>query len=129
MQSIIPYLVFPGTCREAMAFYSSIFNGEITVMQTFGESPIEVSDEQSNRIFNSELKSDLLVIKASDNLPAYETKTGNHISLYLTFANQADQENAFQKLADKGKVLFPINNGFGMLSDRYGVQWMLVYKG
>lgn len=129
MQPTIPYLVFPGQCREAMAFYQKLFNGQITVMQTFEESPMEAPPECENLIFNSELKAGELVIKASDNLPAYQTIPGNNISLYITFPDQASQHACFNKLAAEGKVLFPINSGFGMIRDKYDVQWMLVFKG
>lgn len=129
MQASIPYLVFPGKCREAMQFYAVLFDAKITTMQTFGESPMEAPDECADLIFNSELKAGDLVIKASDNLPAYQTHMGNNISLYITFPSQESQQGCFDKLAADGKVLFPINSGFGMVRDKYEVQWMLVFKG
>ena len=45
MTSIVSYLVFPGTCGEAMDFYKESRNGEITLMQTFGDSPVDVPEE------------------------------------------------------------------------------------
>lgn len=129
MQPTIPYLVFPGKCREAMAFYSELFSGKITTMQTFGESPMEAPADCSDLIFNSELKAGDLVIKASDNLPSYQTHAGNNVSLYITFPSQQSQQSCFDKLAEEGKVLFPISSGFGMIRDKYEVQWMLVFKG
>ncbi len=129
MQPSIPYLVFPGKCREAMHFYAGLFSAEITTMQTFGESPMEVPPECTEMIFNSELQAGDLAIKASDNLPAYQTHAGNNVSLYLTFPDATSQRNCFEKLALDGKVLFPISSGFGMVRDKYEIQWMLVHKG
>ena len=33
------HLVFPGTCREAFAFYEKTFNAKIQFSMTFGEAP------------------------------------------------------------------------------------------
>ncbi len=33
------------------------------------------------------------------------------------------------KLSDGGKILFPLDDNFGMLKDKYGVQWIVVHKG
>ncbi len=123
---VIPYLVFPGTCKKAMEHYATIFNGEITVMTTFGESPMDVPSESEDRIFNSEMKAGNLVIKASDDMPGYEVKIGTSISLYAVFQDKKSKEAAFNKLADEGKILFPLNENFGMLKDKYDVQWMFV---
>ncbi|GAB5527704.1 MAG: hypothetical protein Roseis2KO_55760 [Roseivirga sp.] len=81
MQASVPYLVFPGKCREAMSFYTRLFKATITTMQTFGESPMEAPAESTDLIFNSELRAGDLVIKASDNLTTYQTNVGNNISL------------------------------------------------
>jgi len=124
----IPYIVFPGTCKEAMEFYKESLNGEITVMQTFGDSPIEVPHELQNRIFNSELKAGDIHFKASDDLPNHEVKIGSNISLYTVFSDKQTKEEAFKKLSEGGKVLFPIEDNFGMLIDKYAVQWMLVHE-
>jgi len=38
---IFPYLNFPGTCAEAFTFYAETLRGEITFMQTHGDSPMK----------------------------------------------------------------------------------------
>ncbi len=128
MTSLTPYIVFPGTCREAMEFYKESLNGEITLMQTFGDSPIDVPKESQNRIFNSELRAGDVHFKASDDLPNHEVIIGSNISLYVVFSDKQTKEEAFNKLSKGGKTLFPIEDNFGMLKDRYGVQWMLVHE-
>ncbi|MDN5202669.1 VOC family protein [Fulvivirgaceae bacterium BMA10] len=128
MNYLIPYLVFPGTCQEAMEFYKESLNGEITLMQSFKDSPIEVSEAFQHRIFNSELKANGIHFKASDDLPDYETKIGSNVSLYAVFSDRQAKEQAFNKLLEGGKVLFPIEDNFGMLRDKYGVQWMVHHE-
>lgn len=120
-----PYLIFPGTCREALEFYRDCFDGKIEMMQTFAEAGIDVPEDAKQRIFNSELRVDSLHIMASDNLPANETVMGNNFALFLVFTNRTELELVFQNLSEGGKVLFPIKENFGMLVDQFGIHWML----
>jgi PhnB protein len=125
MAILTPYLVFSGNCKEAMQFYARILNGNITSLTTFGESPIEVPVEFENRIFNLELKAGSIHLKASDDLPNHQVKGGNNISLFVSFSDQKEKENVFAELAHEGKVLFPLDDNFGMLKDKFGIQWMM----
>lgn len=128
MTQQIPYLVFPGNCKEAMPFYASVFGGKVTMMQTFGESPIPVPDGLEGRIFNSEIKANGIHLRASDDLPGHEVTPGTNISLQVIFDEEENKRNAFEALSEGGKVLFPITDNFGMLRDRFGIQWMLEHK-
>jgi len=126
MAGIIPYLVFPGTCKEAMKFYAQVLNGEIISMKTFIDSPIEVPNDYQNRIFDSELNAEKIRIKASDDLPNHSVTIGNNISLFITFSDKAFREEVFKKLSESGKILFPLEKDFGMVKDKFDIQWMLV---
>lgn len=127
MQPIIPYIAFPGTCRQAMHFYAEILNGEITAMQAFSEAPMEVPEALQNRIFNSELQAGSITIKASDDLPTHPVTAGNNMSLYVGFNDEEQKKEVFQKLSEGGQILFPITENFGMLKDKFGIQWMVVH--
>ncbi len=62
---------------------------------------------------------------ASDDLPNNEVTIGSNFALFVTFSDKTEQERVFNKLSEGGKVLFPIKNNFGMLIDKYRIQWML----
>ena len=126
--SLSPYLVFPGNCREAMEFYRQCLGGQITDMTTFGDSPVQVPEESANRIYNAELTLGEIQIKASDDLPHSKVTNGTNVSMFLTVVGVDRQQELFEQLSDGGKVLFPTKDGFGMLRDKYGVQWMLMAK-
>lgn len=126
MKNLIPYLVFPGTCKEALEFYSQCLSGEITSIMTFGESPMDVPHEISNRIFNADFKAKNLMLKASDDIPGYDVKMGTNMSLYMVFEDEETKKDIFHKLAEGGKIQFPIDDNFGMCKDKFGVQWMVV---
>ena len=128
MKSLNPYVMFSGNCREALTFYKECLDGEIVSMQTFAESPIPVPDDAKDRIFNSEFRAGDAFFMASDDLPSHQVTKGTNVALFVAFSDSAEQESVFGKLSDGGKVLFPLANGFGMLADKYGIQWMLARK-
>ena len=49
-----PYLNFDGTTREAMEFYQKVLGGALDV-QTFGDSPMEASEEDKDRVMHARL--------------------------------------------------------------------------
>ena len=126
MANLIPYLVFSGNCKEAMELYANVLNGDITAITTFEKSPIDVPPEFNNRIFDCELKAGNFRFKASDDLPNHSVKSGSNFSLFLSFADKKEKETVFNKLSQGGNVLFPLDDNFGMLRDRFGIQWMIV---
>lgn len=126
MAKLIPYLVFSGNCKEAMEFYANVFDGNITSMQTFAESPIEVSPECNGRIFDCSLEAGSIHFKASDDLPNHSVKGGNNFSLFVSFSDNQRKKEVFNKLSEGGQVLFPLDENFGMAKDRFGMQWMFV---
>jgi PhnB protein len=125
LHQVTPYLIFPGTCREALAFYEHCFGGEVVKINTFAESSLDVPDWYGHRIFNSEFRSDHVRLMASDDMPGQEVTVGSNVALFVVFDDRAMLDAVFGKLSEGGNVLFPIDNGFGMLVDRYGIRWML----
>ena len=127
MKNVKPYLMFPGNCEEAMTFYSECLGGEITMMRRYDDAPFDVPDELMQKVFNSEFRAGDVSVMASDTMPPYEVKTGSNFALFLVFSDPAEQENAFAKLSAGGKVTMPLEGGFGMLTDKYDIQWMLAF--
>ncbi len=125
MKQVMPYLMFSGNCREALMFYEECLNGEIASIQTVGESPLDVPEEHQDRIFDSEFRADNICFKASDDMPGHEVAVGTNFALFVTFSDHAEQKKVFDKLAENGHIQFPLENNFGMLVDKYRIQWML----
>ena len=129
MATLIPYIVFSGDCREALMFYTTVFQGEVTALQTFGEAPVDFPKESKDRIFDSEFKAGNIHFKASDDSPPNQiVSKGTNFSLFVYFSDTKFKKNAFDKLAKGGSVLFPLGDNFGMLKDKYGIQWMFTNK-
>jgi PhnB protein len=123
-----PYLSFNGNCEDAMNFYAKSLNGEIVNISRFGESPMEVSEEHKNQVLHSILKIGDNTIMASD-AAGQKVDMGNNVTLSLSFNEEAQIDNAFEKLSQEGKVTMPLQDTFwgakfGMLTDKFGVNWM-----
>ena len=125
MKRLNPYLMFSGNCREALTFYRDCLDGDIVSIQTFADSPLEVAEEHGHRVFNSEFRAGELLFMASDDLPNSHVTRGSNFAMFVAFSETEEQERVFNRLSEGGKVLFPLANGFGMLADRFGIQWMV----
>ncbi len=130
MKALEPYLNFAGNCREALEFYKACFKGEITSMQTFGEGNMGADEKTKDRILHAVFKADGLVFMASDGMADFQAKPGNMVSLSVDLKDEKEQAAIFSALSEGGKVTMPLEHTFwgatfGMLIDRYGIQWML----
>lgn len=128
-----PYLTFDGKTSEAFAFYAKVLGGEIEFSQTFGETPAQsdVPPEYRDRIMHASLKLPDGHLMASDTGPwaPYEGPMRS-CALSLNFTDTQEARKAFDALAEGGKVTMPFAEtfwaaGFGMLTDRFGVSWMV----
>lgn len=121
-----PYLMFPGTCRQALGFYAEVFGGEIVHLQTVGESPLPAPPEHADRVFNALLAAGPLRVRASDGEPGKDPRAGENFALFVTCADEAEQERVFTALSAQGQVIMPLATGCGMVQDRFQVRWMVV---
>jgi len=125
-----PYLHYDGTCEEAMNFYKQALNGELTGIQTFGQSPMPVPDDLKNRIMHAELRFGDNVIMASDSMPDQKVTPGTNFAMSLNFTDPKEQEEVYNRLAAGGMITMPLQDQFwgarfGMLTDKFGISWML----
>lgn len=130
MQSLNPYLNFPGTCRDALELYKKCFNGEISAVQTYGDAHMEGAGDTKDKILHSEFKAEGIHFMASDDMRGFQVHSGNNVSLTLDVSDPKEQERIFNTLADGGTISMPLAKTFwgamfGMLTDRYGIQWLV----
>jgi PhnB protein len=124
------YLLFDGTCNDAMAFYLGIFGGELT-MTTVGDSPMKgvFPVAMHGRIVNARLKSKIVDISASDWLrPSVRPVHGNTVMLYLSGGDPDETRSLFSKLSEGAEVTDPVSDQpfglYGALNDKFGNRWM-----
>lgn len=132
------YLNFNGNCREAFAFYQSVFGGEFDFMATFGEMQTQgnypLADSDKDMIMHVTLPiSKETMLMGSDTGSNYPNVTfGNNFSIYVNTDSKAEADGKFAALSDGGKVNMPMEDTFwgsyfGMLEDKFGVNWMVSF--
>lgn len=124
------YLTFNGQCEEALNFYRAALGGEIASLQRFGDTPGDTPPEHANRVMHAEFRSGDMYFMASDSMPGQPVSPGTNVTLSINLNDQAEQNAIFNSLAAGGQVTMPLQETFwgaefGMLTDKFGVNWML----
>ena len=130
MTTLTTYLLFEGTCEQAMKFYKSCFGGELALTRV-KDSPAKAHMPaiQQDKVLNARLRSGNLEISASDWLRPAETPIrGNTVCLYLSGGTPQELRALFERLSEGAEVTDPLKEQFfgtyGALNDKFGVRWM-----
>lgn len=134
MMNVQPYLFFDGRCEEALEFYRSALGAEVTMLMRNNESPEPpppgmVPPGSENKILHASFRVGDTTLMASDGHCAGKP-IFKGFSLSLTAANEAEAERLFGALGNGGQVQMPLTKTFfsprfGMVTDRFGVPWMV----
>jgi len=137
MKAVNPYLNFNGNCEAAFEFYKSIFGGEFATVMRFKETPaeiMEVSAGEAEKIMHMALPiGQGTMLMGSDVPEAMGAVTpGDNFAIVISADSEAEATKVFNKLSAGGQVTMPLDKTFwgdyfGMLTDRFGVQWMVSY--
>jgi PhnB protein len=128
--SLMPYLNFNGNCAEAMEFYKSVLGGKLD-MQTFGDTPeMKTPKNEKNKVIHAILKTKSLEFMASDGDKKHPIKFGNSVHMSLMGNDEKALTKYFKALSKGGKIDMPLakqfwGDKFGMLTDKFGVHWMV----
>jgi PhnB protein len=131
MMNLTPFLLFNGTCAEAMEFYQSCLGGKLSITR-IGDTPMKnhMPPEQHKKVAHAHLKSNAIEFSATDWLhPTRTPKQGNTVAMYINGGQYKDLREVFDRLAEGAdKALLddlremPFGT-YGHLADRYGVHW------
>jgi PhnB protein len=132
-----PYLSFNGRCDEAIEFYKSAVGAKVNTLMRFKESPEpppsgKFPPEILDKVMHASLRiGDSIVMATDGGCPSKAGFSG--ITLTLSVSNDADARRLFAALADGGKVGMPLaktffSSSFGMLTDRFGVSWIILVQ-
>jgi PhnB protein len=126
------YLTFNGNAAEALAFYAKALGGKVIFSMTFGESPMgaETPDAYKGKIMHATLEARGHQLMASDMPPGMAFEGYKGFSLSVQGNNVDEGKKLFEALAEGGEVTMPYGPqfwavGFGMLTDKFGVSWMV----
>ncbi|WP_448072695.1 VOC family protein [Georgenia yuyongxinii] len=131
-----PYLGFRDNARQAMEFYRSVFGGELT-MSTFGEYQASEDPAEQEKIMHAELETARgYTLMGADTPSTMPFTAGDNYSVSLSGGREDDAElrGYWDKLADGGEIAMPLEtapwgDSFGMLTDRFGVSWLVNIAG
>ncbi len=137
MATLNPYLNFAGNTEQAFTFYRSVFGGDFTTLQRFKDTPEagRVPEKEKDMLMHVSLPvgkgNSLMATDALDSM-GHKLIAGNNIQLSLEAESKDEAEKLFKGLSAGGKVTVPLKDTFwgayfGMLTDRFGIQWMVNY--
>lgn len=136
MAAINPYLNFNGNAEEAFNFYKSVFGGDFATLMRFGDVPSEhqMSETDRAKIMHVALPVGQGNLLMGCDMPEVfgQAKIGNNFSISITAESQQEADRLFNALSAGGKVTMPMDKAFwgsyfGMLVDRYEIQWMVSF--
>lgn len=131
--TIEPYLFFQGNAEEAMAFYATALGAKVEMQMRFSESPEPAPEGRLPAGFEHKIMhASILIGGARIMISDGGCMTGKPFggfSLSLAFATADEATRAFHALAEGGRIDMPLGPTFwspcfGMVTDRFGVQWM-----
>ena len=129
---IQPYIFFDGRCEEAIEYYRSALGAEVTMLMRFRENPNPPehgTTPPGDKVMHASFRIGETTVLASDGRcggrPIFQG-----VSLSLTVSDDAGAERLFASIADGGQVQQPLiktffSSRFGMVTDRFGVPWMV----
>jgi PhnB protein len=131
--TITPYLFFAGRCDEAIAFYRAALGAEVEMLMRYNEGPEPpppgaIPPGFETKVMHATVRIGGVPLMMSDGNKAENQFQGFRLALALP--SEAEAQRAFHALADGGSIQMPLGKTFwspcfGMLTDRWGVGWMV----
>jgi len=113
-----------------MEFYKGVFGGKLTI-STFGEAHATQDPSEMNNVMHAALEAENgIMFFASDTPKSMQYEAGVSISMSLSGDDDATLRAYWQKLSDGATITMPLEKApwgdtFGMLTDKFGVKWMV----
>jgi PhnB protein len=129
MIGVQPYIAFRGNAREAIDFYKQALGAEELYAQTYGDSPMPDMGN-SDAIMHATVKIGDSHIMICDDFHSEDFSLGGNVSLAIGMNDVEKAKTYFANLSDGGNVTMPLDKtfwaeAFGMLTDKFGVKWMI----
>ena len=134
MTRLNAYLHFKDNTREAMEFYKTVFGGNL-VMNTFKEFHASDDPAEGDKIMHAMLEAENgITIMAADTPNRMEYNPGATITMSLSGDNEEELRGYWNKLAEGVTPAMPLaqspwGDTFGMLTDKFGIEWMVNISG
>lgn len=136
MPTLNPYIGFRDNAREAMTFYKSVFGGELN-LSTFGDFGGSDDPSESELVMHGQLNApNGFTLMGADTPASLPYSPGGPIAISLSGSNdeEAELRGYWERLSEGAEIQEPLaqapwGDHFGMLTDRFGVRWMVNIAG
>lgn len=135
---ITAYLTFNGNTEEAFNFYQSVFGGELSNLQRYGNTPQaeQLPEEDHQKIMHitlSGLNGAMLMGNDHMDFMGEPFNPGNNFSLSLHPESEDKARRLFERLSEGGNISVPFEKApwgayFGMFKDKFSIKWMVNYQ-
>lgn len=135
MKALHPYLHFNDNCREAFAFYKSVFGGDFAMMMDFTQLPpsegFTCDEDEKEKVMHVGIPVGTSQLMGSDVPRAMGgVTTGDNFSISIEAESDEEADSLFAALSEGGQVKMPMaqmfwGSYFGMCTDRFGINWMV----
>jgi PhnB protein len=132
--NVQPYLFFEGRAEEALTFYTKALGTNVDMLMRNREAPEPpppgmLPPGSEDKVMHASFKVGDTDVMLSDGRCSGKPNFGG-FSLSITAPDEATARRMFSALAEGGNVTMPIGKTFwspcfGMLTDRFGVGWMV----
>ncbi|HTI02090.1 MAG TPA: VOC family protein [Acidisoma sp.] len=129
------YLFFEGRCEEALDFYQKTLGAEVGPIIRFHENPDDPEGRNfppgaGEMVMHSTFRIGQTTILASDGRCGGGARFAGS-SLCLQVAEPEEAERLFHALTATGQIVMPMRKtffspAFGMVTDPFGVGWMIL---
>lgn len=127
---IATYLLFNGTCEEALRTYQQLFNAEVICMH---KSSAQMVDDEAlvGKVFHAELNVNGFYLYMSDAVEHFDY--GRQAYKVTVECDTLEQAQLYHDtLSKEGVVIQPFGQTpygmfLGQLRDRFGITWDFVY--
>lgn len=129
-KKVSTYLLFDGDCKQALEFYSKVFDADLELQKT-GETPMaqQFPREMHEKIIHGTVKGKTIELYASDWMkPEEKAQRGNMNCLFFFGNGKTETGKIFKKLSENAEVTDELQEMpfglYGRLIDQFGVIWM-----
>lgn len=129
--NVTPHLNFRGDARTALEFYRSVFGGELVVI-TYADAQRVTDPAEAKQVMWGQVLSDNGFRIMAYDVPSHTEWAAGTIPFFVSVRGaDADEIRGYwTKLADGATVQAPLAPApwaplYGMLTDKYGITWVL----
>ena len=129
-----PYLFFDGKCEEALDFYKQTLGAEPKMLMRFKNAPDQsmITAGAEEKVMHAQVQiGDTTVLMSDGRCLGKPNFQG--FALTINAKSEAEADKLFGALSEGGQVTMPLaktffSPRFGMLTDKFGVGWMVLVQ-